>query len=86
MLQAPLLLLATFGLYMLVLLVFGAITFRSCPEEAKALHEVCGSATATPFPPTPAADNGMQCKSLSLKLLCQRTSHAQPSIKMMNGA
>jgi hypothetical protein len=40
MLQAPLLLLVAFGMYMLVLLVYGALTFRSCPEEARALHAV----------------------------------------------
>jgi hypothetical protein len=39
-LQAPLLLLVAFGMYMLLLLVYGAVTFRSCPEEAQALHAV----------------------------------------------
>jgi hypothetical protein len=28
--------------YLLALLVVGALSFRTCPEEAAALHEVCG--------------------------------------------
>jgi len=39
-LQGPLLLLVAFGLYLLMLLVAGAVSFRSCPEDAKALQEV----------------------------------------------
>lgn len=39
-LQAPLLLLIGFGGYLLFLLVAGALSFRSCPEDAKALQEV----------------------------------------------
>jgi hypothetical protein len=38
--QAPLLLLVAFGGYLLVLLVAGAMSFRSCPEDAKALQQV----------------------------------------------
>lgn len=38
--QAPLLLLVAFGGYLLVLLVAGAISFRSCPKDAKALQQV----------------------------------------------
>ncbi|KAF6265908.1 hypothetical protein COO60DRAFT_768964 [Scenedesmus sp. NREL 46B-D3] len=41
-LLAPLLLLVAFGMYMFLLLVYGAVTFRSCPEEARALHaDIC---------------------------------------------
>ncbi|WIA31958.1 hypothetical protein OEZ86_002814 [Tetradesmus obliquus] len=41
-LLAPLLLLVAFGMYMLLLLVYGALTFRSCPEEAQKLHsDIC---------------------------------------------
>lgn len=38
--QIPFLALATFGLYMLALLLHGTCTFRSCPEEAASLHKV----------------------------------------------
>ncbi|KAF8071067.1 Dpm3 [Scenedesmus sp. PABB004] len=38
-LAAPLLAAAALGAYMLALLVYGVLTFRSCPEEAAALHE-----------------------------------------------
>lgn len=41
--QFPVMALVAFGLYMLALLLHGTCTFRSCPEEAAALHEV-GSA------------------------------------------
>lgn len=39
-LQAPLLALIGFGGHLLFLLVAGALSFRSCPEDAKALQEV----------------------------------------------
>lgn len=38
--QAPLLALVAFGCYLLVLLIAGALSFRTCPEDAKDLQEV----------------------------------------------
>lgn len=38
--QAPPLSLIAFGCYLLVLLASGALSFRTCPEDAKALQEV----------------------------------------------
>lgn len=40
LLQAPLLFLVAFGSYLLVLLIAGALSFRTCPEDAKALQQV----------------------------------------------
>jgi hypothetical protein len=40
--QAPLLALVAFGGYLLLLLINGALSFRSCPEDAKALQQVSG--------------------------------------------
>lgn len=48
LLQAPLLFLVAFGSYLLVLLIAGALSFRTCPEDAKALQQVGWELSNTP--------------------------------------
>lgn len=39
--QAPLIAVIAFGLYLFLLLAIGVAQFRDCPEDAEALRKVC---------------------------------------------
>jgi hypothetical protein len=73
-LQAPVVLLVAFGMYMLLLLVYGAVTFRSCPGEAQALHAVRIAENSANRPTT--WDQRGMCHSSSSHFcifICKRT-------------